>query len=79
MPEITSQAWLIATLTEAGSRLNTAIGAGATDPQVCWTDSDQNTVTAKAHGQGITLEVKRGDDQSLIGPLKIPFGWTQEG
>ena len=41
MPEITSQAWLIATLTEAGSRLNTVIGAGATDPQVCWTDSDQ--------------------------------------
>jgi hypothetical protein len=73
---ITSRAWLLAALDEAGRRLTMAIEAGALDPQVSW-DADGVTITAKRSGDGVTIETKAADGTVPIARLVIPAGWTE--
>ncbi|CAB4894841.1 unannotated protein [freshwater metagenome] len=76
LPSMTSRAWLIAALDQAGSRLSKLEDAGATNLEASWPVGDV-TLTAKQHGDGVTITTKAADGSEPVPPMKLLAGWTK--
>lgn len=71
---ITSRAWLLAQLDTAGERLSTLQEAGATNLEASWLAGDV-TVTARKHGDGVTLTTKAPGGTEPVPPMKFLASW----
>lgn len=74
-PVIASRAWLIATLNEAGTRLDMAEKAGSAEPDLSWV-TDGVQINVKGSGGAFTLTATPESGQDRIGPLRFPRGWA---